>query len=136
MAKFLDRDGLQYFAARLKEVIDQATQLNIITAISGDSTNQQLPGAKAVYELVRDMLEDVAGLSFEVKASLPAAGDANVIYLIEADEDTYTMYIYSGGKWFDLGTTEIDLSDYWAKDDLKALTNPEIQEVIDNVMGV
>ena len=135
MAKFLDRDGLQYFTARLKEVIDQATQLNIITAIDENSTNQQLPGAKAVYELLQDMLEDVAGLSYEVVTSLPATGEANVIYLVEFDDDTYTMYIYSGGKWFDIGTTELDLSDYWAKDDLTALTNPEIQEVIDDVMG-
>ena len=134
MARFLDKDGLVYLIERLTEVIERETQINIVADIDKDSTNQQIPGALAVYELVTDMLADVSTLQFEVVVNLPASGEANIIYLTEAESGTYSMNIYSGGRWYELGTTEIDLSGYWAKEDLEALTNTEIQSIIDDVM--
>ena len=134
--KYLDSDGLHYLMARIKEIIDQATQVNNITTIDENSTNQQTPGAKAVYDLLTEALEGITAVSMSVVDELPTTGESNIIYLIAEDGDTYSLHIYSGGQWFDTGTTEINLSDYWAKDDLQALTNTEIQAIVDDVMGV
>jgi hypothetical protein len=134
MKKFLDDDGLTYLMGQIKAMIDQAKQVDLITTIDEDSTNQQIPGAKAVYDLLTAALEGITSVRMEVVDALPATGESNVIYLLEVDEDTYSLHIYSGGQWYDTGTTEINLSDYWAKEDLVALTNTEIQEIIDNVM--
>jgi hypothetical protein len=135
MAQFLDKDGLQYLVERLVEIILQKTQINIVSVIDEDSTNQQIPGAKAVYDLLTSALANISSVSMEVVDTLPATGETSVIYLVESDSDTYEMWIWSNDQWFDIGTTNIDLSDYWAKDDLTALTNTEIQDIIDEVMG-
>jgi len=135
MARFLDQDGLQYFAERLAELIKQKTQISMVSTIDEDSTNQQIPGAKAVYEFLTSALENITGFSFEVVSDLPATGESNVIYLIDNGSGAYTMNAYVNGAWIELGTTEIDLSNYWAKDDLQPLTKEEIQDIIDDVMG-
>jgi hypothetical protein len=136
MTKFLDNDGLTYLMGRIKELIDQAKQVDLVTTIDEDSTNQQIPGAKAVFDLLTEALEGITTLRMEVVDALPATGEPNVIYLVQADADTYQQWIYTGSQWFDLGVVEVDLSGYWAKEDLQALTNTEIQAVIDDVMGV
>jgi len=134
--KYLDIDGLRYYSGLIKALIEQLTQVNVVNTIDDNSTNQQIPGAKAVYDLIQSALAGVVSLKMEVVASLPTTGDPTVIYLIEADEDTYRQWIYTGGKWFDLGIAEIDLTNYWSKDELIAMTNAEIQTVFDEVMGV
>jgi hypothetical protein len=136
MAKFLNQDGLQYFAERLVELVEQKMQINITGVIDGSSTNQQLPGAKAVYDLMVAGLAGIVSISMEVVPSLPSSGESNIIYLVKVSGNTYSQHIYTGDQWFDLGTTEIDLSNYWEKDDLEALSNTEIQDIIDDVLGV
>jgi hypothetical protein len=134
--KFLDNDGLRFLLVQLDALIDQKTQINVVSSIDGNSTNAQIAGAKAVYDLVNAAIAGLGTLSMEVVASLPATGEANIIYLVAVDADTYRQWIYSGGQWWDLGIAEIDLSNYWSKDELVALTNAEIQAVFDDVMGV
>jgi hypothetical protein len=133
--KFVDLPGLEYFAERINELIEQAKQINTVTDIDETSTDQQIPSAKAVFDFVIAMMSGVSKLHQVVVDVLPDAGETNTIYLKKADEDTYTQYIYSEGQWYDLGSTEIDLSGYWKKEDLVALTNEEIQDVIDDVTG-
>jgi len=142
MAEFLNKDGLQYLVerlvARLVELIEQKNQINIIAAIDENSTNQEIPGAKAVYDLLTDALAGLVHLRARVVDTLPSAGEANIIYLVKVANtaNTYTQHMYIDNNWIDLGPTTIDLTNYWAKDDLVALTNTEIQAVIDDVMGV
>ena len=133
--KFLDPDGLTYLMTRINEMIDQAKQIDIITAIDEHSTNQQIPGAAAVYDLLTAGLSGITKVSMEVVDELPQTGESNVIYLIAEDEDTYSLHIYSGDQWFDTGTTQISLAGYWQKSELEAMTNTEIQEIIDEVTG-
>jgi hypothetical protein len=130
--KLLNEDGLQYFATRLAGIIDQKTQINIVSTIDENSTNQQIPGAKAVYDFLFEALTNITTLKMEVVASLPTEGEPNVIYLVKADVDTYTQNIYAGGNWYDLGTTDIDLSGYLKEEDMEPLTNLEIQGILEN----
>jgi len=136
MAKFLNQDGLQYFAERFVEFIKQRTQINIVSTIDENSTNQQIPGAKAVYDFLTEALADITSFSFDVVHELPATGESNIIYLLDKGSDIYIMHAYINGAWVELGTTEIDLSNYWSKDELVALTNTEIQNIIDEAMGM
>ena len=134
--KFLDMDGLRYYSTLLNALIEQKTQINVTSSIDENSTNQQIAGAKAVYDLVESALSGLSTLSMEVVQTLPQTGEGNIIYLVSADADTYRQWIYSGDQWWDLGIAEIDLTNYWSKDDLEAMTNAEIQAVFDDVMGV
>ena len=136
--KFLDEDGLRYLVTQLINHIEQETQINIVTDIDDTSTNQQIPGAKAVYDFLTAALGDLSTVDFQKVDVLPATGEKGVIYLVETapDSGVYSQNMYLDGQWINLGTMEIDLSEYWAKDDLEAMTNSEVQDIIDDVMGV
>jgi hypothetical protein len=136
MSRFLSDEGLNYFTQRIVELIGQKTQINIVGAIDADSTNQQLPGAKAVYDLLHEALKNIVNLKMEVVDTLPTEGESNIIYLVKADEDTYTQNIYAGDNWYDLGTTDLDLSDQWTFKNLEDMSNAEIQNIIDNALGI
>jgi len=133
--KFLDQDGLQYLLTQLAAYIEQKTQINVVSNIDEDSTNQEIAGAKAVYDLVQAALVGITGIKMKVVTTLPTTRENNIVYLIQVDSDTYRQWIFSGGQWFDLGIAEIDLSNYWSKEDLTALTNAEIQTIFDDAMG-
>ena len=141
MSKFINADGLTYLVTQLVAMMEQeaqdATQGAIVTTIDNNSTNQQIPGAKAVYDLLVASLAGIDKLTAQVVTTLPATGKTNVIYLIEtaADSHIYQQHMYIGSNWSELGTTEIDLDGYWAKNELVALTNAEIQTIIDDVMA-
>ena len=45
--------------------------------------------------------------------------DTSVIYLIkQEDTNTYMQYMYINGAWAELGTTQVDLSDYYKKSEV------------------
>lgn len=132
---FLDKDATQFLVGLIKAHIDQKTQINIVTSIDENSSNQQVPGAQAVFNAITAALADVGALHYEVVATLPAAGESNVIYLLRIAEGQYSMHIYSGDQWRNIGTTDIDLSAYWAKAELAAMSNTDVQDIWDDVMG-
>ena len=136
MTKFLNQDGLRFFAAWVKTFVEASTQLNITTIIDENSTNQQLPGALAVYQLLTSAIAGLEKVTMQVVASLPATGETNVIYLIQQGVGLYSMNAYISGAWVNLGSTEIDLSGYWSTTTLTAMSNTDVQDIIDDVMGV
>jgi hypothetical protein len=105
----------------------------IVSVIDGSSTNEQIPGAKAVYDLVTASVTSGSGLSFQVVETAPETGDSNVIYLVKADDDTFTQYIFSDGKRYDLGTLAPDLTGYWSKAELRAMTDEEVQAIVNGL---
>jgi hypothetical protein len=49
--------------------------------------------------------------------------------------DGYSEYIYISDSWEKLGTTTIDLSGYWQKTDLEAMTAADITSIWNTVAG-
>ena len=136
--KVIEKDGLIFLLNWLKAEIEQKTQLNISTSLSGTSTNQQVAGALAVYEFVQSALSGLTTLEMIVVEELPLEGEPLTFYLIKIKDnpETYSQSVFIAGQWRSLGSAEMDLSNYWAKDELGFLSNDEIQEIIDEVMGV
>ena len=135
--KFLDEDGLRALLVLIDNLIDEKTQLNMVSTIDENSTNQQIPGAKAVRDFIVAAIAGLTHLVKEVVPQQPNTGDDNTLYLVPtAKPGTYKQWMYIGAAWIDFGDTDIDLSGYWATDDLEALTNAEIQDIFDDVMGV
>ena len=78
-------------------------------------------------------LADITGIDFEVVQSLPATGEKGVIYLLANSGSTpniYDEYIWIDGdptgSFEKIGTTDVDLSQYWAISDLTAITTAQI----------
>lgn len=68
-------------------------------------------------QLIDDALADITGIDFQVVTTLPASGVKGTIYLV-GTASPYDEYIWiepTGGTafWEKIGSTDIDLSDYW-----------------------
>lgn len=87
--------------------------------------------------LIDDALADITGIDFEVVQTLPASGEKGVIYLVSnsgTGTNTYDEYIWltpTGGTahWEKIGSTDVDLSGYWAKAELTAITTAQIDSL-------
>ena len=87
-----------------------------------------------VQDAIDDALADITGIDFEVVQTLPASGVKGTIYLVPnqgTSPDIYDEYIWlepTGGTahWEKIGTTAVDLSGYWAKTELTAITTAQI----------
>lgn len=130
--KVLDNDGLKYLVEQLYIMMERKIDTRIVTSIDANSTNTDIPGTAAVYQYVLDTVASTDHIHFEVVTDeMPDVGESNVIYLVKAEgATTYTMNVYFDGEWVELGSTDINISEYWRKDELVALSNSEIQDIL------
>lgn len=111
---------------------DLPTKTSDLTNDSDFQTEQE------VQALIDAELADITGIDFEVVQSLPATGVKGTIYLLhnqQSSTDVYDEYIWvtptgSTAHWEQIGTTAVDLSDYWSKTELTAITTAEIDEIM------
>ena len=66
-----------------------------------------------------------AGFHIEVVQTLPATGEVNTIYFVPkaggANPDVYDEYMYINNAWEKIGSTEVDLSNYYNKTEVDTL---------------
>ena len=89
---------------------------------------------------VNKLLASVNKPAFEVVDELPESGEQNVIYLVKKDtgseqNDVYDEYIWitdedGTSHWEHIGSTAVDLSDYYTKEEITALLNNQKTEII------
>ena len=108
------------------------------TKITVPTNNNQLTNG-AGYQTASDVstaiATAVAGITsfeYEVVQSLPAGGEAGVIYLVAHSHgtgDSYDEYIWVSNTFEKIGNTDIDLSGYVLSTDLVAITSTEINTI-------
>ena len=89
---------------------------------------------------VNKLLASVNKPAFEVVDTLPESGEQNVIYLVKKDtsseqNDVYDEYIWitdedGTAHWEHIGSTAVDLSNYYTKSEITALLNNQKTEII------
>lgn len=106
------------------------------------NTNQLTNGAgfqneNQVNTLIANAIAGITSFEYQIVPSLPATGEKGVIYLVSNNgsaPNIYDEYIWiasgSGGSFEKIGTTAVDLSGYWSKAELVAITNAEIDAVV------
>jgi hypothetical protein len=97
---------------------------------SGDYTTSD-----DVNKAIGDALEGITGIDFKIVESLPETGEKGIIYLVSnngKDLNIYDEYIWlSDSSSFEkIGSTDIDLSNYWSKTDLIAIDNTDIDTIV------
>lgn len=79
---------------------------------------------------IDDMLS--AGMRYEVVNELPATGEAGTVYLVPKQSagtgDVYDEYIYVDGSFEHIGSTEIDLSNYYTKTEADNLLDDKVDK--------
>lgn len=99
---------------------------------------QGYQNATEVETAIDNALADITGIDFQVVQALPATGEKGVIYLLSnggSQSDIYDEYIWidgdPAGHFEKIGTTSVDLSDYWSKTELVAITTAEIDAIVE-----
>ncbi len=84
------------------------------TASAGTNTTQ-IATTAFVTTAVANGIAGIQGISYSVVTSLPASGEAGVIYLVSnsgSSNNSYDEYIWVNNSFEKIGTTDIDLSGY------------------------
>lgn len=104
------------------------------TATAGTNTTQ-IATTAFVTSAVSTAIGDLAGVEFSIVNALPATGDPSIIYLVSASDgsgnDVYDEYIWlSANTAFEkIGTTRVDLSDYYNTSNMIPITSAQIDAV-------
>ena len=88
---------------------------------------------KVVQGAINNALADVTGIEYQIVEELPPTGEKGVIYLKSnggSGNNIYDEYIWTGTAFEKIGTTAVDLSNYWSKTDLTAIQNGDIDSIM------
>jgi len=141
--KFVTPELLELAIQKLVSVSKMLDDNRIETVIDGESSNQKSASAKAVYDFVTSQISGLSTAKVEMKvvSALPTTGEPLTIYLVPCSHDAnsnltpdhgeYDMHVWISGGWIHLGTTEVDLTNYWSKDEITPITAGEVQIMID-----
>lgn len=102
------------------------------TATAG-TNNTQIASTAFVTTAVANAIAGVTGIEYQIVVTLPATGEAGVIYLISnsgSGTNSYDEYIYVNNAFEKIGTTDVDLSGYVQDSDLVPITNSAIDTIV------
>lgn len=116
-------------------IIDKAVDITVPTDNNQLTNGKGYQNAEEVQALINSAIEGMTGIDFKIVESLPETGEKGVIYLVAHNHtvtDIYDEYIWLSdqNKYEKIGTTDIDLSGYWAKSELVSIKNTEIDTII------
>lgn len=115
--------------------VDRAiTSKGYQTATQVDSaiTAKGYQNATQVQQAINTALSGFTGIDFQIVESLPGSGVKGTIYLLSnggSGNNSYDEYVYINQKWEKIGTTDIDLSNYYNTTNFTAITNGEIDAI-------
>lgn len=101
-----------YTKAETDALLDE--KQDVLTAGAGISISEQ------------NVISATAGINIEVVQALPSTGDTQTIYLVPnsgSAPNIYDEYIYVNNAWEKIGTTDVDLSNYYTKTETNTLLN-------------
>lgn len=101
------------------------------TATAGSNTTQVATTA-FVTSAIATAVGGITSFEFEVVQSLPATGEAGIIYLLSnggTGTNIYDEYIWTGTAFEKIGTTDIDLSGYQLSAELVEITSTDIDTI-------
>ena len=81
---------------------------------------------------VEELIGAIEGLQYEIVETLPTTDiDTHTLYLVPdaQAQNVYDEYLYINNAWANLGSTEVDLSNYYTKTQADALLNEKQDEL-------
>ena len=115
------------------EIGDQL-KASIIDNLTSSDTEKALSARQG--KVLKELIDNLANLQIAVVDTLPATGESNIIYLIKkvgTGTDIHDEYVYVEGNWEKIGTTDVDLSNYYTK--TQVYTKNEVDEKIGSAGG-
>ena len=137
LGKKADKVGSGYVTAEqvstaiASALTDYATDAGVKAAITAALADYMT--ASAVQEAITQAVATAANIRYEAVDALPETGEDKVIYLVPDSTEGSSVkkqYMWLDGQFELLGSTEMDLSNYWAKDELRVMTAEELQAIL------
>lgn len=111
--------------------IPNAIKAAIVDNLDTEDSNKALSATQG--KVLKTMISNLANLRIEVLNELPLTGETNVIYLVKkagTNPDVHDEYVYVEGNWEKIGNTEVDLSNYYTKDQVYTKSETYSQEEV------
>lgn len=108
-----------------------ATNAGVQTAIATALADYMT--ASEVNDAIASAVAAASGIKFKAIDALPETGESNVIYLVpnsRTGSNVKDEYMWVDGKWEILGNTAVDLTGYWSKEELSAMTADELKAIL------
>lgn len=99
------------------EIPDTST---FITNTVDNLVNYYLKSETYTKQEVVALINQITTINFKVVDELPGSGESNLIYLVKKEgsgDDVHDEYIWVEGKWEKIGSTTVDLTNYYTKTD-------------------
>lgn len=105
-----------------------------LTAIPEEYITEEELEAKdyATETFVMEQINNTEHFHREIVDALPLTGKDNVLYLVPkkgSDKDIYNEYIWTGADYEFMGTTAVDLTDYYQKNEVDELLDTKVNKV-------
>lgn len=114
--------------------IPNAIKESIIDNLDSTATDKALSANQG--NILKTMIGNLANLRIEVVTKLPSTGEVNVIYLVKKvgkNSDVHDEYIYVENTWEKIGNTEVDLSNYYTKEQVYSKSEVYTKTEVDNI---
>lgn len=98
--------------------INKAVPLSVITRTVENLQNYYLKTETYTRTEVNDLINNISSLTLDIVEVLPTTDISTTkIYLVETStaSNVYMQYAYINGAWAQLGTTQVDLTNYYTK---------------------
>lgn len=139
----VDADELQEYAtiegvatAISTALMDYAKTSTVDNKIS-DALTDYITEAEVNSKIV-EAVKNITTFRKEVVSELPPTGEDNVIYLIpnpkSSDGNSKLEYLWIDGAYELIGSTDVDLSNYWSKDDMEIMTKEDLSKILEGAV--
>lgn len=113
--------------------IPEQIKSSIVNDLESFSTDKSLSANQG--RVLKEMISNLVNLHLQIVEQLPDSGESNIIYLVKKSgslQDTYDEYVYIENAWEKIGNTDIDLSNYYTKEEIDNI-KIEIEEQIPDI---
>lgn len=97
---------------------DLENDSGFITKVVDDLANYFLKSETYTREDVLSLISQIKSVSIQIVEALPDVGETNIIYFLPkegTEDDVYDEYIWISDKWERIGSTSVDLTNYYTK---------------------
>lgn len=114
---------------------DLTNDSNFITNVVNDLVNYYTKTDTYTKTEVNNLIASISSLNILIVQTLPTEDiSTTTIYFVprttSETRNIYDEFIYINNAWEKIGSTEIDLSNYWSKTELTAITTAEIDAIV------
>ena len=114
------------------EVTDKEVDIKVPTKLSELANDKSFITTTELTE----SLTQLNSVSYSFVEELPVTGEENVVYIVPSDNtgesNVKVEYYWNKGEWEKFGEfkSDVDLRNYWAKDEIVAITEDELNAIL------